>query len=59
MAADSSASVNAPQTAVNPLRPTNSNQKTSYIKPIWYNWMFYYYLATIHAVVRLIKEAGA
>ncbi|MGA7498858.1 MAG: hypothetical protein WBX00_19180 [Isosphaeraceae bacterium] len=39
------------------IRHHNSNQKTSYSKPIWYSWMFYYYLATIHAVVRLIKEA--
>lgn len=39
------------------IRHHNSSQKTSYSKPIWYSWMFYYYLATIHAVVRLIKEA--
>ena len=39
------------------IRHHNSSQKTSYNKPIWYSWMFYYYLATIHAVIRLIHEA--
>lgn len=31
-------------------------QKTDYDKPVWYTWMFNYYLATIHAVLRLIAE---
>jgi hypothetical protein len=39
------------------IRHHNNSQKTAYSKPIWYSWMFYYYLATIHATVRLIKEA--
>jgi hypothetical protein len=39
------------------IRHHNSNQKTTYDKAIWYSWMFYYYLATIHAVVRLIEKA--
>lgn len=34
----------------------NKGQKTNYDKPIWYSWMFHYYLATIHAVVRLIEK---
>ncbi len=42
------------------IRHHNSAQKVNYDKPIWYSWMFYYYLATIHAVVRLIerKQSG-
>lgn len=35
------------------IRHHNQEQKTDYDKPIWYNWMFYYYLATIHAVLRI------
>lgn len=38
------------------IRHHNSTQKTTYDKPIWYSWLFYYYLATIHAVVRLIER---
>ncbi|MDX2137365.1 MAG: hypothetical protein SF123_04665 [Chloroflexota bacterium] len=37
------------------IRHHNSDQKTEYDKPIWYSWMFYYYLATIHAALRLLK----
>jgi len=37
------------------VRHHNEKQKTSYDKAVWYSWMFYYYLATIHAVVRLLK----
>ena len=39
------------------IRHHNEEQKQDYDKAIWYNWMFYYYLATIHACVRLIKKA--
>ncbi len=39
------------------IRHHNSNQKTDYDKSIWYSWMFYYFLATIHAVLRLIKKS--
>jgi hypothetical protein len=39
------------------IRHHNEGQKTAYNKAIWYSWMFYYYLATIHAVVHLIKDA--
>ncbi len=39
------------------IRHHNSKQKTQYDKPIWYSWMFYYYLATIHAATRLLEKA--
>lgn len=39
------------------IRHHKNNQKQDYDKAIWYNWMFYYYLATINACVRLIKKA--
>lgn len=38
------------------VRHHNDSQKTDYDKGIWYSWMFYYYLATIHASVRLIEK---
>jgi hypothetical protein len=41
------------------IRHHNENQKTDYDQTIWYSWMFYYYLATIHACLRLIKKAKA
>jgi hypothetical protein len=43
------------------LRHHNDQQKVNYDKAIWYSWMFYYYLATIHASIRLIqkREEGA
>jgi hypothetical protein len=39
------------------VRHHNDTQKTDYDAAIWYSWMFYYYLATIHAAVRLIKKS--
>lgn len=39
------------------IRHHNPQQKTDYDKAIWYSWMFYYYLATIHACLRLVKKA--
>lgn len=39
------------------IRHHNDKQKTGYDRSIWYSWMFYYYLATIHAVLRLIRKA--
>jgi hypothetical protein len=39
------------------IRHHNDQQKQDYDKAIWYSWMFYYYLATIHACLRLIKKA--
>jgi hypothetical protein len=38
------------------IRHHNDQQKTDYDKSIWHDWMFYYYLATIHAVLRLINK---
>lgn len=38
------------------IRHHNQNQKVKYDKAIWYSWMFYYYLATIHASLRLIEK---
>jgi hypothetical protein len=41
------------------IRHHDLEQKTDYDRAIWYSWMFYYYLATIHAALRLIdKYAG-
>ena len=39
------------------VRHHNKKQKTDYDTDIWYDWMFYYYLATIHACRRLLKKA--
>lgn len=39
------------------IRHHNDQQKQDYDKAIWYSWMFYYYLATIHACLRLINKA--
>jgi len=36
------------------VRHHNRLQKNDF-DPIWYSWMFYHYLATIHAVIRLAK----
>lgn len=38
------------------IRHHNNAQRTQYDKSIWYSWLFYYYLATIHAAVRLIER---
>jgi hypothetical protein len=38
------------------IRHHNEIQKTEYERAIWYSWIFYYYLATIHAVLRLIRK---
>lgn len=40
------------------IRHHNSVQKTDYDEAIWYSWMFYFYLATIHAAVRLIERTS-
>jgi hypothetical protein len=41
------------------IRHHNQRQKNSYDKSIWLSWMFYHYLATIHAVTRLIERAAS
>ena len=38
------------------VRHHNEKQKTEYDQAIWLSWMFYYYLATIHAALRLIEK---
>jgi hypothetical protein len=38
------------------IRHHNAQQQGDYDKAIWYSWMFYFYLATIHAAVRLIER---
>lgn len=36
------------------IRHLNEKQKTSYDASIWLSWMFYFYLSTIHALLRKI-----
>jgi hypothetical protein len=38
------------------IRHHNTSQKVDYDKAIWYSWIFYFYLATIHAVLRMISK---
>jgi len=38
------------------IRHHDKRQMTNYDKPIWYSWMFYFYLATIHSSLMLIKK---
>jgi hypothetical protein len=38
------------------IRHHNAGQQTEYDKSIWYSWMFYFYLATIHSVLRLTNK---
>ena len=38
------------------IRHHNDQQKTSYDASIWLSWMFYFYLATIHVVLRKQQE---
>ncbi|CAB3957854.1 hypothetical protein LMG6001_04885 [Achromobacter insolitus] len=41
------------------IRHHRKDQKTNYDASIWLSWMFYYYLATIHACLRLIEKGKA
>jgi hypothetical protein len=41
------------------IRHHNKDQTDNYDQAIWYPWIFQYYLATIHAVLRLIEKAQA
>jgi hypothetical protein len=41
------------------IRHHRPDQKTNYDQAIWHSWMFYHYLATIHACVRLIEKERA
>lgn len=38
------------------IRHHNDKQKTGYDAAIWLSWMFYYYLSTIHVVLRKIEH---
>lgn len=38
------------------LRHHNPNQKSNYDTNIWHSWMFHFYLATYHAVIRTLKK---
>ncbi len=38
------------------IRHYDKNQKTDYDQGIWLSWMFHYYLATLHAALRLIEK---
>jgi hypothetical protein len=38
------------------IRHHNPSQKTEYDQPIWLSWIFYFYLSTIHAGMRLIQK---
>lgn len=38
------------------IRHHNDKQKSKYDKAIWHSWMFYHYLSTIHALLRIIKK---
>ncbi len=38
------------------IRHHDVKQKTDYDEAVWFSWMFYFYLATIHAVTRLIMS---
>ncbi|MCR5862864.1 hypothetical protein LRS05_12305 [Flavobacterium sp. J372] len=38
------------------IRHHNKAQKVDYNKAVWYSWMFYYYLATIHTILRITKK---
>jgi hypothetical protein len=40
------------------IRHHNKGQRTEYDKDIWYSWMFYYYLSTIHALSRIIERSA-
>jgi len=40
------------------IRHHNDKQRTAYDAGIWLSWMFYFYLATIHVVLRKIEHEG-
>jgi hypothetical protein len=39
------------------IRHHNVDQKTEYDKAIWYSWIFYFYLATLHAILRMTNKS--
>lgn len=38
------------------IRHHNDQQKTEYEKAIWYDWMFYFYLSTLQAMMKKMKR---
>lgn len=40
------------------IRHHNDKQKTNYDAALWLSWMFYYYLATIHVLLRKLSQTG-
>ncbi|MDO5653429.1 MAG: hypothetical protein Q4G39_04925 [Brachymonas sp.] len=38
------------------IRHHNTQQKSDYDTSIWLSWMFYFYLATIHAAMRMLQK---
>ncbi|MEP7009113.1 MAG: hypothetical protein ABJC13_02210 [Acidobacteriota bacterium] len=38
------------------IRHHRSDQRTDYDQEVWLDWIFYYYLATIHTAIRLIEK---
>jgi len=38
------------------IRHHRTDQKQDYDKDVWYNWIFYYHLVTIHAFLKLVKR---
>lgn len=40
------------------IRHNNVQQKEDYDKKVWYEWMFHYYLATLHVALRLQLEVN-
>ena len=40
------------------VRHHNQQQKSDYDVSIWLSWMFYFYLATIHAAMRMLERKG-
>ena len=40
------------------IRHANDNQKNNYDKDIWYSWIFYFYIATIIALLRIKERNG-
>jgi len=41
------------------VRHHNDKQKTAYDASLWLSWMFYFYLSTIHVLLRKIEHDGA
>jgi hypothetical protein len=40
------------------IRHHNAQQKSDYDNSIWLSWMFYFYLATIHAAMRMLQKTA-